>query len=163
MERGEAIARFLDTVGDQSGTFTATGDYSSTETEFKAVPAAGQTMFIEELLVTVEDAGTFRAEHYGALGAALTNGIHVRKRDASGTIVQLTCVDPVQGNAGWGIHAFDVDVKTWGAGNSLLLVRWRFPAPLRLDGDAGQYVAVVLNDDFSGLVDHRFKVQGWWG
>ncbi len=105
-----------------------------------------------------------QAEEYGNLGAALTNGITVRLQDSGGTVLDLTDGLPVKTNAGWGQLCYDVDLKSWGAGNELLLVRWTFERagqPLRLEGEDSGRLEVVLNDDFTGLLAHTFQVQGY--
>lgn len=158
----QSLSRFLDLDGDGTGTKNAIGDYSTADTLY-IQPAAGTVYRIERMLVSIEDGVGMRAERYGGLAAALTNGVTVRVADDSGTILDLTDGLPIKSNAGWGSYCYDVDIKAWGAGNELLLVRWTFAkagVPLRLDGDNNERLEVILNDDMTGLVSHYFMVQG---
>lgn len=165
IQQTDLLCRFLDTVGDGTGTKNAIGDYSGAEEEFFIAPAAGQIFHIARLLVTVEDTAGFAAAEYGNLGSALTNGIKLEVRTgASTTVLDFVDAEPITTNAEWGTFNFDVDVKTWGAGNEFLLARWTFSktdGALRLDGDAGERLSIILEDDLTGLVTHKFLVQGY--
>ncbi len=157
------INQYLDTNGDGTGTIDAIGDYSSAEEIFYIEPAVTEKFLLTRLIVTVEDGQGMRAERYGALASALTNGITVRVSNDSGVIVSLDGGVPVKANAEWGRLCYDVDVKSWGAGNELLLVRWTFEKTgdvLTIDGGLDHKLEVVLNDDFTGLVHQYFMVQG---
>lgn len=158
------VSRFLDTVGDGTGTNSAIADSSGAPVSFKIKPGPDEVYFITRLIVTVEDAGGGSAAEYGNLGGALANGVQVRHSNGDGVVEWLTDpAYPVRTNATWGSYCYDVSMKTWGAGNDLLLVRWTFEKaghPMILaDGD-GDFLEVVVNDDLTGLVDHRFLAQG---
>ncbi len=160
----DALYRYLDTNGNGTGTKQATGNYATVSDIFYIQPPAAVDYFITRLVIGVEDTTGMQAEEYGNLGAALTNGITVRLQDSGGTVLDLTDGLPVKTNAGWGQLCYDVDLKSWGAGNELLLVRWTFERagqPLRLEGEDSGRLEVVLNDDFTGLLAHTFQVQGY--
>ncbi len=155
------FSRFLDTNGDGTGTKNAVGNYSSTATPFYIQPAANQTFYLARMLITVRDSGAFDAEEYGN-GIALTNGITVTiHHDEHGELYDLTDGEPIKSNTDWGTRCYDVDVKTWGTGDEVLLGRWTFEKagePLVLN--APRSLRVNLNDNLSGLVGHYFVVQG---
>ena len=156
------LFRYLDTVGDGSGTKDAVGNYAGAVEEFKIVPAAGEVMRIHRLIVSAIDTTGMDADKYGN-GITLTNGIFVKTKNASGTILDLTDGEPILTNGAWAHLCYDADVKTWGSGNDHLVVRWTFSksgAPIRLVGDDGEYLSVDLNDSFAGLLGHFFMVQG---
>lgn len=158
------LFRHLDTNGDGTGTIVANGNYSGAAEIFYIQPGAGEIYRLQRMIVSLEDTNGFSAQEYGNLGSALTNGITVRVQNDSGTVYELTDGDPVKTNAKWGAFCYDVDLKTWGAGDEFLLVRWTFSRtgqPMRLVGDNNERLEVVLNDDFSGLVDQTFIVQGY--
>jgi hypothetical protein len=158
-----ALFRYLDTAGDGTGTKNANGDYSSTSDIFYIQPAAGQVFRMVRMIVTVEDTTGMQAAEYGNLGSALSNGITVRTQDDSGTILDMTDGLPVTTNAEWARLCYDADVKSWGAGNELLTVRWTFARSgtlIRLRGDQNERLEVFLNDDLTGLIQHYFMVQG---
>ena len=155
--------RFLDLNGDGTGTKNAIGDYSTPDI-FYIQPAAGVVYRVARMIVSIEDGGGMRAERYASLGAALSTGVQVRVQNDSGTVIDLTNGIPITSNALWGSACYDVDVKSWGAGNDILLVRWTFERAgqmLRLDGDANERLEVVLSDDFTGVVGHYFMAQGY--
>ena len=161
------FTQFLDTVGDGSGVKNAIGDYSGGVTIFKVQPGAGVIYKIHTMIIHIEDGSGFRAERYAALGTALTVGIIVRVQDNGGTIVALTdATAPVKNNGNWAEYAGPgVDVKAWGAGEEQLVGLWEFAqchgVPIRLDGDANERLEVVLNDDFTDVVDHHFVARGF--
>jgi len=158
----------LDTTGDGTGTTNANGDYSGGGlglTEFKIAPSAGQVFSIARMVVSLEDTKTLAANLYGK-DITLANGIEVQVRNAAGALYDLTSGDPVITNADWGHFCYDVQVLNFGTNPSTehLVVRWTFAKSgqsLILDGNAGEYLAVLLNDDLTGLISHMFEVQGF--
>lgn len=156
------IYRYLDTNGDGTGTTNAITNYT-TETEFFIAPGTAYTYGLYRMLVTIEDASGGSADEYGNIGSALTNGIKLSVIDSSDNeLLDLTAGAPIKTNAEWGSNCYDVDQKTWGTGNELFVVRWTFTRdaedPLIIK--PGNRFAAVLNDDFSGLVAHKFLVRG---
>ncbi len=160
-----AFSHHLDTVGDGTGLINAVGNYSDAGAgpeEFKIV-AARDHVSIYRILVSLEDASGFKAEIYGS-GSALTNGITLEHRSATGRVISDFTTVPVKTNAQWGMYCFDVDVKTWrtgGSGNELLVARWTFERmgePLRFMKDHS--LVIKLHDDFTGLISHNYVVQG---
>lgn len=160
------ISRYLDTAGDGSGSKNANGDYSVSglgETIFYIAPESTQVFEVARLIVSVYDTATMQAQEYGNLGGALGNGITVRVSDSSGVVNDLTDGVPITINAEWAALCYDADLKSWGSGNELLGVRWTFAKsgePVRLAGKLGEKLEVVLNDDLTGLISHRFMAQG---
>lgn len=153
------LSRYLDTNGDGTGTKNANGNYSVTPEQFYIDGPCTLT----RMIVMIEDTAGMQAEEYGNLGVALTNGVTITI-DRSGldnNAVNLTDGLPIKTNAEWGRLCYDVDVKSWGAGDEVFLARWTFAnaEPIKL-GD-GDRLEVTLNDDFTGLIEHYFKVQGY--
>lgn len=164
-DNATALFRFLDTNGDGTGTKNANGNYSVTADDFFIQPAAGEVFVLNRLIVELRDSQGIQAEEYGNLGSALSNGINIKVTDSSDVeILDLTDGLPVTTNAAWGRMSYDVDVKSWGAGDEVLLCRWTFGAsgrPLILKDQ--QKFKVTLNDNLTGLVAHYFMVQGYKG
>ena len=159
------ITRVLDTVGDGTGTIEATGNYSAAVEEFFIQPAATEVIRLSRLLISVEDSGNFDAAKYGN-GITLSNGIKVICYNGeTDTESSHTGQLSVMHNADWGSYCYDVDVKTWGIGNEVLLARWTFQKSgqyLRLRGSVGDKFIIRLEDDFTDLVEHKFIVQGYY-
>ncbi len=161
------ISRYLDTVGDGSGTKNAIGDYSAAVTEFKIQPAASLRFRIARLLVSVVDANGMRDDEYGNLGNALANGIQIQVKDTDGNVINdLTDGIPITTNGGWSHVCYDTQVFNIGAGEDHLLVRWTFSkSGTFIALSDNYYFAAILNDDFdeagTGLIGHYFMVQGY--
>lgn len=163
---GQIFNRYLDTNGNGTGTDSAIGDYSSVEGIFYVQPSLNQVLTLHRLIVCIQDGQGFRAERYVSLGAALSNGVALRVSNDKGIVTDVTNGNPIVNNAGWGGLCYDVDLKTWGAGDEILLARYSFDkagTQIALDGDNGDKFEVLLNDNFTGVVTHRFMVQGHYG
>lgn len=170
MKSERELYRVLDTNGDGTGTKSAIGDYSSGglgETIFYIQPPSSEIFHIARMIVSYSDAAGMSAVEYGNTAAALTNGITLRKSDDNGVITDLTAGLPIKSNAEWGRHCYDVDLKTWSTGNEFIVVRWTFTKDtgesdgrISLDGIKNERLEIVLNDDFTGLVDQYFLVRG---
>lgn len=151
----------IDSFLSNGSTISAVGDYSSAVERFTWTPLEGRKAHIYRMIVTVEDAGAFDAAKYGN-NITLTNGIQVVVRNvADDAQIHSLSAGPILTSADWGARSFDAEVKTWGVGNEILVVRWTFAragSPLALDDS--MYLSVELHDVLTGLVDHRFLIQG---
>ena len=154
------VYRYLDTVGDGSGTKDAIGNMIGTPLKFTATEDSA----IYRMIIYIEDGNGFKASLYGAL-PSLTNGWELKVKDSGdNTLLDLTDGISIHHNSQIGQVCFDVDVKDWGAGagNEGLIARWTFErsgSPIFLT--AGNSLVVELNDNFTGLVHHTFAVQGF--
>ncbi len=158
------VCRFMDTVGDGTGEKNAIGDYSSAEQIFFIQPSDIGTLRITRLMISIEDAGPIDAGAYGN-GIDLVNGIQLQVRDNSGVLNDLTDGVPIFTNAHWGRYTYDIKESSFGMGANYVLARWSFiksGITIRLQGVENERLTMVLNDDFSGLVSHRFLVQGFF-
>jgi hypothetical protein len=158
------IARYADTVGNGSGTNNFIGNYAAAAEQAILTAGGKEDYVISRLIVSVYAVKTFTAQIYASV-AQLTNGIEVKHIAADGTTVlnDLTDGVPVTTNSEWGALCYDADVKSWGAGNEMLLVRWTF-AKAGQDGinvSEGESLRVFLEDNHSGLLGHRFMFQGY--
>lgn len=126
-------------------------------------PEIGETYKLHRVIISIGDTAGMLADEYGNLGAALTNGISLKRyRDGVEKQDYMDGV-PIKTNAAWGALCYDVDLKTWGAGPELLVVRWTFSksgSPITLKGRKLDELRLEVNDDLSGLTDHRFMIQG---
>lgn len=158
---GQAIYRFLDTNGDGTGTKNANGNYSITAEEFYFQPDG--YVEIHRMIVHLADTSGMQAEEYGNLGTALSNGYAPEIQDEDGaTLLDLCDGIAITANGDLGRYCYDVDVKSWGAGNEFLQARWTFTksgAPLLIEEN--HRFSITLNDDFSGLLEHYFMLQGY--
>ncbi|MCU7840858.1 MAG: hypothetical protein KZQ94_15950 [Candidatus Thiodiazotropha sp. (ex Troendleina suluensis)] len=156
------IYRYLDTNGDGTGTKNAVGNYT-TETEFFIAPGLAYQYGLHRMIVSIQDASGSSAAEYGNIGSALTNGIKISVIDSSDNeLLDLTDGLPIKTNAEWAAACYDDTLNTWGQGNELFAIRWTFTKdsgdPLLIK--PGNRFSVVLNDDLTGLVSHKFFVRG---
>jgi len=73
-------------------------------------------------------------------------------------------VKPITYRLSWARYCYDFEVSTFGAGNENGHARWTFAKSgtvIRLDGDSNERLVIELEDDFTGLVEHCFQVQGY--
>ncbi len=152
--------RYLDTVGDGTGITNAVGDYSVTPTPFFFQPPLA--VYIHKAIIMIESIAGMWAERYGNIPNGLINGYSLIHRDTDDiSQLELNNGIPIKTNAQIGRTGFNVDVKTWGAGDEVLLATCDFQttgAPLTLK--ANHKLGIILNDDFTGLKQHFFMVQG---
>jgi hypothetical protein len=157
------ISRLASTNGDGTGTTNAIGDYT-TPIELKVTPATRQGLEIHRMIVGVEDsASSMSPGEYGGLGAALSNGIVVSVKNSSGTLYTLTAF-PITTNLEWAQHCHDLQQHTWGTGNDGYSVRWTFSKsgyPVVIADNDDTWLSIDLSDNFTGLITHRFIVQGY--
>ena len=144
--------------------YNANGNYASAADEFY-IQHASRDITLERMIVKIRDTSGMAAGEYGNLGAALTNGVQIRVVDDQDAVqLRLDGGVPVTSNADWGRLCYDTDLKTWGAGDEFLLVRYTFSRcgfPIYLP--PGWRFGVLLNDDLTGLVSHFFMVEGTYG
>jgi len=143
-------------------TTNANGDYSIVADTFKLTAnTSSQKLYIKRMIIYIEDVGGFDSGKYGN-NIVLTNGIQVGVYDSGGSmLLDLTDSKPIMHNAEWAAMCYDISLSSFGTGNESMAVRWTFGKsgrPLALS--SGQYLAVNLNDDFTGLVSHNFLAQG---
>ena len=164
------LYRYLDTVGDGTGTKNAIGNYSASEEIFFIQPPANQIFRIVRMIILIGGkASQVKTDHYGSL-SALTNGVVVRVQN-NGTVIDLTDGIPIKTNSAWGGLCYDSEIYSSTSNTDTYnRVRWTFERagyPIRLDGSLNQRLEVVLNDDFThaggtdALTSHYFMVQGY--
>jgi hypothetical protein len=166
------LYRFLDTVGDGSGTKLVNGDYSSTLTKFLIKPTAPEVFYLTRMIVSLTDNGNITPLTYGAL-ATLSNGISVKYK-LDGVTTDFTNGVTIKSNGDWGRYCYDVTLNSLGPGNDgFVFVRWTFEksllkvkdggsqtAALKLEGHKDDEFYIEVNDDLRGLISHYFMVEG---
>lgn len=152
-----------DTAVDITDTGTGTHTLHAVQ-KFKIAPASGETMELARMIVSITDVGAPDSGKYGN-DIDLTNGITMFL-DSTDDVDNVDITDslPIKTNSDWGrLAGVDVQDMAWGTGNDQVVVRFTFEksgVPLVLHGGWGHVLEVTLNDNFSGLVEHYFMVQG---
>lgn len=148
-------------ANESGGATNANGNYSVTPATFSIGPSASENWTVERLIIYVADTGQFSASEYGNTGSALANGFDVEVVDSGDNVIStLNGSRPFTTNGDLGAVCYDVNnIGSGSGGDDAILVRWTFSkagSPIRLRGDEGWKVRVVLSDDFSGLSAHTF-------
>jgi len=157
------VIKLLSTNGDGTGTTDAIGNYSVTPLSLKYIAPEKYIVSLTRIIVKVRDAGDFDTEKYGN-NITLTNGIRIYQRHGNGDLIAELTALPITSTGDWSAHCYDVQELAFGTGDHVLSVRWTFAASgqaVKLDGQDGDYLELVLNDNFTGLNEHIFCIQGF--
>lgn len=163
LEKKRPLFRFLDTVGDGTGTKDATGNYAAADTPFLIrTTDPSERYIIHRVMSYIEDAGGApNLSLYGGL-TALTDGIVCQVVYRDGTIYPLTDGLAIQSNSEWARICYDVTIDTFPAGNNYVHARWTFSRsgwPIALN--PFDRLEFVMRDNLSSYVQHSFLVQGY--
>lgn len=143
------------------------GDYSGSSIQPAYVNNTGQTVFISALTTKYLDGGGFDVTNF-ANGPPLTNGIRVCYEGPDGTSIDITDNAPITNNVEWDLFisgGSDFQYRSFGSGPNAITATYR---PVMNDQVQGIKIApgrrffVTLNDDFTNLVGHFFKVSGFY-
>jgi len=121
---------------------------------------------VSQLRILVRDAviTSFSGSLYGT-DIVLSNGIEVQVTDGDFSAkADLSNGDPILSNTDWQKFA-DPKFSTYSLGDRSTVFVWNFAAagaPLILNGANEDRLVVLLEDNFTGLVDHTFTAQGYW-
>lgn len=153
-------SRFLDTVGDGSGSIDAAVNGSGTPVDFSYICPAGRICYVNMLIVGVVTDGKINSGEYGNV-TALTNGVTAWFKEKEGDpLINRTIQLPVKLTTDWQMYSHDLKISNFGVGNETLTVKHDFRtagAPLiMLPG--GQYT-IRIADDLSDLVNHYFRLD----
>ena len=159
-------SRYADTVGDGSGIKNANGDYSLSPTIFRIKPGVDRVINVTRLIVYIRDTGTLDADSYGN-GIVLTNGIKFQLVRFAGLSNETILWGgdaglPVLSNSHWKRICHDEIHSSFGTGDESVTYRYTFTrdtngSPIRLDDANKDEIQIILEDDFSGLVEHYFR------
>lgn len=154
------INKILDTVGDGTGIKNAVGNYSVNPQAFKLVVPSRENYTLSNMIIHIAGLGAFSHTGYGNITEGLANGWSIKiakdgelKDFYEGVLIKNNQdIEGISGN----IHhpAFD------GAGNSISITisfdHYGMPFYIR----EGEYIEILLNDNFSSLTKHQFLIQG---
>ena len=152
------LDRLLSTVGDGTGVT----EMAAAAADYFITPGANEKMEIARILVYMQDNAKFAAEKYTAAGA-LATGIVITKENAGGVLHTYT-PQPIKVIGHWGLLAgVDVLLTDFTTGNDMFLIRWTLSKAehqTRLDGSAGEFLRVKVQDSLADAVSHLMQAQG---
>ncbi len=156
----DSIEQLLDTVGDGSGTT----EQAAAAAEYLYKPPMGTVAVLERLNVVLETASRITPNEYGDI-TALTNGILITIKNASGGIIHTFTAEPIKVTYHWSLLAgSDVSPSAFAAGVDSVSIRWTIKkggANVALDGDKGEYFSMDVRDTLAGLTSHLSHIQGY--
>ncbi len=155
------IIRYLDTVGDGTGSIDGAIDASGAPLPFFIQPAASEVFDIYELFAYLTDSA-ISSGRYG-FNLTLANGL-IFQYTLDGVTTIITAGTNILANRDYDQH-FEIGRRfdTGMGGGSFAAIKNFTKAkgtPLRLFGDTNDNLRVILEDDFSSLGFHRFKAVG---
>lgn len=135
---------------------------SVTPVEFTAgVPSGYVSFYVHRAILYMSDSSGFRAERFAGTATALSNGCEFEFIN-NGVTYDMLDGTAITHNGDFGRFNYDVDLKTWGAGDDILLARWsfdRFGGPIKLSGDNDSFLWRI-NDDLSTITEATIALQG---
>ena len=155
---GSLIAyRFLDTVGDTSGTIAANGNYSvSVPGIFKLQAPADQDLILGEFVISISAGGTWGQARYGNI-TTITTGPAITLHNSAGILLRTFFPQLPLINVGRMLaHADRHELFDVGSGRTITF-HWQLFNVQPLYLRKGQYIQVKLVENFSALDAHLFK------
>ena len=159
------IGEYLDTNGNQTGTYDAIGDYSA-GVDFYIQPPSDKVYRITRLLISLGDTTINNADQYGGI-AQLNNGTQfITKINGTESFIDGDRGSTFISNGYFQMlmYDFNCDFASLGSGEDFCTGRWTFDKSgtvIRLDGNKNDTLIVRLRDDMTGLIHQRFMVQGY--
>lgn len=151
--------RFLDTIGDTTGSDDMNVDGSVTPQVFMLECPPKYHVYLESVSIFIQDEGAFTANGYGGV-AGLTNGLKVLFRQGETVIADVTDQVPIKSNSDWMSYSFEIHNFNFSGGQSVLAMSYNLAAngrPYKLS--PGQNFAVIVRDDLTGLTKHRIRTS----
>lgn len=136
-------------------------DGSVANQTFEIAPPADQIWRISQWAIFIQDEKGFDITSYGSNGV-LTNGMLVQGTFGGATSDLLSF--PIKSNADIISVTYEMDLKTFGNADDVLIARWRFTDCgqfVRLDGSQGDKLKVVIRDDMTFLDKQIITAQGY--
>lgn len=161
--------RFMDTVGDGSGSIDLNVNGSVTPVTFKITPAPGEILYMSRLLWYLRDTGSLDSGGFGN-GAALTNGIDFGFYYDVGLPSEDRYpqqLEPIKTNGGWAKYCGpDVVTLSFGQGDEILSCRYSFYKDTGLEktempwlaGDRLEEFRLIVQDDLTGINECHCRI-----
>jgi len=141
-------------------------DGSITPKEFKFAPPAGEIWIIEGLRIFLLDGGVMAHNVFGGLAAALDVGftVEIKKSQYEGGIESV--ISSIKDNVDL-LTAFSTNISTGNSTSAFLndddwfMGTLKFGSPIRLCGDEGDLIKIVIKDDLTGITRFESTVMAW--
>ena len=156
--------RFMDSVGDGSGSIELNVNGSITPVIFRIKPEAGEILYLSRLLWYLRDTGTLDSGGFGN-GVELTNGIDFGFY--SGEVRYPQQFEPIKTNGGWAKYCGpDVVPLTFGSGDEILSCRYSFYKDVDNQRNELPWLAesrdeefrLIISDDLTGINELHCRI-----
>lgn len=156
-------SRFMDSIGDGTGSINMSVDGSTTNQIFKIQANQGQILQLSRLLIFIQDSGTLDSGGFGN-GSALTNGIIFNTVRYAGTPEQEILPGfqenqlPIKLNQEFKALCHDAIFSNYGSGSQSLSWRYTFTkdtngTPIPLNHSLNEEFWVTIRDDLTTKCD----------
>lgn len=157
---GIPLRKFLTAAGDGTGAYNLNGNYSATA--LTAYYEAVQRFEMYSLLINVSCAAKLNQTDYGDITTGVvTNGIRFYIKP-DGVDIPLLTDFGITKNYQWAALTPDINITSFDGTAQTLIVNidmiHQYGRTLTLL--PGQQLKAVLNDNFSGLVNHSIGIRG---
>lgn len=145
--------------GDNA-TFNAIGDYSGTPVRFYSTALPNRDFLINRITIEVSDNGTLSRSNYGAISGGLTNGIQFYIIQ-NGVETIISNPPLIKSNSDYLDSSNVFQIIDFGASDDSIFYGLdfsQFADPVVINGDNGDQFGVILNDNFTTLVAHKFSL-----
>jgi len=135
---------------------------SVTNETFKIAPPSSEIWRVAAWNIFIQDEKGFDISEYGSNNAVLTNGLVVKGK--FGGVTSDLLEFPIKSNADIMSVTYDMDLKTFGNTDDVLMARWNLTDSgqfIRLDGSQGDELQVVVRDDLTFLSNQYIMAQGY--
>lgn len=149
-DRADSASRFIDLIGDGTGSTDMTVNGSVTPVPFFIAPAPGTIIIIDAFILFLQDNQKFTVTGFGA-GAALTNGLSGGLwKDGVGIVDDLLAQHPIKTNMDFGAYSNDTIHHDFGTTDEAMTITQSFTESIILR--EGFRFFVQINDDITSLV-----------
>jgi hypothetical protein len=142
-----------------------TADYSGGVTEFTYTNSSStETLFVSNLVISIQDDAPFNLNEYGGIGTTLPNGMNIFYTTNSGAtknyIVGTTY--NINKNADYNNYTNDVVLTDLGTGDAIYTITLDF----RNNGSfiilsQNEFFGIEVQDDMSSINGHRSQINGF--
>lgn len=140
--------------------FEANGDYSGAPQKFLFQAVPNRKFAVSRITVEVSDNGTLGRNNYGSINNGLNNGIvFYTVINGVETIISNPPLIKTNGDYLSASNVFEIVNFDGGVDSVFYALDFsQFADPVVLNGDLGDMFGVILNDNFSTLVAHKFTL-----
>lgn len=154
--------QFFDQIGDGTGNDVMNVNGETTPVSFKIIPPAGKIYGIARLIFSLRDSGSMDSGGWGNRTQPLNNGNKLIWHK-NGIDIDLTR-NPIASHFDLAGVCHDLIHANWGAGDEFITARFTFTKAgqyIILNGDEGDYLEVLIQDDLTYLVSQKVSAQGY--